>query len=473
MNWLDKLELVQLLRTVMVSVDEKWDIADIQFDAVYFLVLLCGLSIVSYCLDIYHLVKRSTMTETLIGMLLPGMAALSGAVWLTEYGSIPSAQALAELAGRPISLALSVQLAACAVLFGFVFVMTRLYRWKKGGKRTGGQEGKKGQERKEEWRWIATYALDFLTALMAFAAGCYGVFTNVVLHKGRNLFAGCSTLYGIFLYLLPLLLFKMVLLLLLALLRVYGARITVFPYRQGMDAGRYLYRWLFLYHCPLLREVLVFFLVTGFFLIKAAGEVSREDALMAAAVFGILAAGYLWAAARLSAAPLRKFRMWGSSGHPGQHEQSEQFKHCEHLKEQFCREYFCEDPLFRNEEYTLTRNFLVEEKNFSGIFYLGDLRYLPGGWMHDGKKWLHIVTFRDGSRISLEKGKQNSEEIFRGINRYAKSYGIAESSAMAADIATRQKAYTDTIKGQLLAVWTVVMMLILTVVMMDGLGAWG
>lgn len=493
MNWLGELELVQLLRTMMVSVDERWNIADIQFDAVYFLVLLCGFSILSYCLDIYQLVKRTTMTETLIGMLLPGMAALSGAVWLTEYGSLPSAQALAELAGQPFSLALSVQLASCAALFVFVFAMTRLYWRKNGQERSGekekrggwGKEGKAreaGGERKggkkikggtKEWRWIATYALDFLTALMAFAAGCYGVYTNVVFHRGRNLFAGCSALYGIFLYLLPLLLFKMVLLLLLALLRVYGARITVFPYRQGMDAGRYLYRWLLLYRCPLLREVLVFFLVTGFFLVKAAEEVSREDALMAAAVFGILAAGYLWAAVRRSVAPLRKFRMWGNSGHPGQLEQSEQFKHCEHLKEQFCREYFCEELLFRDEEYTLTRNFLVEEKNFAGIFYLGDMRYLPSGWMHDGKKWLRVINFRDGSRISLEKGKQNSEEIFRGIDRYAKSYGIAESRAMADGITKTQKAYRDTIKGQLLAVWTVVMMLILTVVMMDGLGAWG
>ncbi len=60
MNWLGELELVQLLRTMMVSVDERWNIADIQFDAVYFLVLLCGLSILSYCIDIYQLVKRTS-----------------------------------------------------------------------------------------------------------------------------------------------------------------------------------------------------------------------------------------------------------------------------------------------------------------------------------------------------------------------------------------------------------------------------
>lgn len=93
--------------------------------------------------------------------------------------------------------------------------------------------------------------------------------------------------------------------------------------------------------------------------------------------------------------------------------------------------------------------------------------------MHDGKKWMRVITFRDGSRVSLEKGKRHSEEIFRIIGRYAQSYGITESRAMADGVAKTQKAYTDTIKGQLLAVCTVVMMLVLTAVLMDGLGAWG
>lgn len=213
MNWLDKLELVQLLRTVMVSVDERWDVAGIQFDAVYFLVMLCSLSILSYCLDIYQLVKRTTMTETMIGMLLPGMAALSGAVCLTEYGSLPSGQVLSGLAEQPFSLALSEQLLACAILFVMVFAMTRLCWRKNGQERPGekekrGGKGKQGKARedggerkggkkikggKEEWRWAATYAIDFLAALMAFAAGCYGVFTNVVLHRGRNFLQGAAS----------------------------------------------------------------------------------------------------------------------------------------------------------------------------------------------------------------------------------------------------------------------------------------
>lgn len=457
MNWLRESELARLLRTVMVSVDERWDIADIQLDAVYVLVLLCGLSIFSYCLDIYQLVKRRTMTETMIGMLLPGMAALSGAVLLTEYGSLPSAQVLADLAGRPFSLALSVQLAACAVLFALVFVMTRLCRWKKGWKRTG------EQERKEEWRWAAAYAMDFLTALMAFAAGGYGVYTNLMLHRGKYLFAGSNVLSGIFLYLLPLMLFKIVLLLLLVLLRLYGAKITAFSYREGKDPGRYLYRWLLFYHCPLLREVLVFLLVSGFLLTKAAAGLPGEDARLGAVVFLCLAVGYFWAAARRSVAPLRKFHRWG--GNQGHQE--------ERLKEQFCREYFCEEPLFRDEEYTLTRNFLVEEKNSAGIFYFGSLRYLPRGWMHDGKRWTRVITFCDGSSVSLEKGKHGSEEIFRAIDRYAKSYGIAESSAMAEGIDNTHKSYMNTIKGQLLAVCTVVLLFILTVVLLDGLGVWG
>lgn len=190
---------------------------------------------------------------------------------------------------------------------------------------------------------------------------------------------------------------------------------------------------------------------------------------MAAAIFGILAAGYLWSAVRRSAAPLRKFGMWGT-GHLRQLRQPKRLKY---LKEQFCREYFCEEPLFRDEEYTLTKNFLVEEKNSSGIFYLGDLRYLPRGWMYDGKKWMRVITFGDGSHVSLEKGKCSDEEILRGIDRYAKSYGIADGRAMADGTVKTQKTYTDTIKGQVLAVWTVVMMLILTEVLLNGMGVWG
>lgn len=284
MDWLKDLELVRLLRTVLVSVDETWEINDIRFDAVIFLVLLCMFSILSYCLDIYRLVRRRTMTETMIGMLLPGMAALAGAVWLTEYGSLPFGETLVRLAEHPFpfSMGLSVQLTACAVLYAAVFAVLRLKP--------------------------LSCIVDILTALMAFTAGCYGMFTNAFLRDGRNLFAGSIVLYGIFMYLLPLLLFKTALLFIMLLFRVYSARITAFPYRQGMDAGRYLYGWQLLYRCPLLREVLAFSLVTGTLLVKAAPEVSREDALLGTAAFLCLAVGYLWAAVRRSVAPLRKFR---------------------------------------------------------------------------------------------------------------------------------------------------------------------
>ena len=99
MNWLRELELVELLREVMVSVDDRWEGKSILLDFVWIMVFLCGFSILSYFFDLYQLMKRKTMTETLIGMLLPGMAALSGAVLLTEYGSLPSEQVLAGLAG--------------------------------------------------------------------------------------------------------------------------------------------------------------------------------------------------------------------------------------------------------------------------------------------------------------------------------------------------------------------------------------
>lgn len=483
MNWLNELELVRLLRTVMVSIDETWDIADIHFGALMFIELLCGFNVISYCMDIFQLVKRKAMAETMIGMLLPGMAAVFGAVWLTEYGSLPSGQVLARLAEQPFSLELSAELAASAGVFAAVFALTRLCRRKngqeegveagKGGRaETGGEAGKgeraetggqiKGvRMKKAEWRWIASYAIDFAAAFMAFAAGCYGLITNLALNEGRNPFAGRPGLYGVFLYLLPFMLFKTVLLLIFLLLQVYGAKITLFPYRQGMHAGRYLYRWLLLYHSPLLREVLVFLLVAGLFLARAAGNILREDALLGAAVFGILGAGYLWAALVRSTAPLRKFRGWGAECDAGR------------LKERFCQEYFCQEPLFRNGEYTLTRSFLVEENNSAGIFYLGSLRYLPRGWIQDGKGWRRDLIFRDQSKVSLEKGKQGSEEIFRYISQYAKSYGIAESNAMAEGVRKGQKEYNAIIKGRLLAVWTVAMMLILTVLLMDGLGFWG
>lgn len=443
MNWLRELELVELLREVMVSVDDRWEGKSILLDFVWIMVFLCGFSILIYFFDLYQLMKRKTMTETLIGMLLPGMAALSGAVLLTEYGSLPSEQVLAGLAERPLSMALSAQMTFCAVLFAVAFAVARLCLWEK----------KKGS-----LRWMASYAMDFLAAIMSFSAGVYGMLTNIAGRRGSYLFAGCGVLSGIFLYLLPLMLFKIVLILLLLLLRVIGARIRFFPYRQGMNPGAYLYGWQLLCRCPLLREVLVFSLVTGFFLIKTAREVSREDLMLAVPMFGCLAAGYLWAAVRHSTASLKKFGRWGDK---------------KRLMEQFCREYFCEEPLFRDQEYTLTRNFLVEERNSAGIFYLGSLRYLPRGWGHDGKRWVREMVFSDGSKVTLEKGKLHTEEIFRVAGSYAKSYGIPESTAMADGIVNTHRAYMNTIKGQLLAVCTVVLMFCLTAVLLTGLGVWG
>lgn len=453
LNWIKDLELTRLLSTTMVSVDETWDYSDpMSFLMADVMILLFVSSAVGYCADIYCLVKRKNLTETMIGMLLPIMAALSGALWLTENDHLPSGELLERLVEQPFSLALSVQLTACSLLFAAAFLATLLC-WRKTRQENSGG--------KNSLRWIASYCLELLTAAVSFGLGCYGIFANIVLHRAKNPFAGCSFLYGIFLYMLPLMLFKIVLLFLLILLRVYGMEITLFPYTQEKNAGRYLYRWMVLYHSPLLREVTAFFLVPGFFLSKAAGRVVEEDARMALLTFAGLAAGYLWVAFRRSTAAWKKFDRWGNG---------------EALRERFCREYFCEAPLFSNGDYTVTRSFLVEEKNAAGIYYFGALRYLPQGWRVVGKKWVREIGFTDGSSFVIEKGQPVDEEIFRCIDWYAKSYGIGAGSAMkgsAAAIKTSQpdwKGFSDFMKGPWMAFVTVVMLFLLTLVLFDGLG---
>lgn len=86
---------------------------------------------------------------------------------------------------------------------------------------------------------------------------------------------------------------------------------------------------------------------------------------------------------------------------------------------QFCREYFLEEPLIKNRDFTVTRHFLADERGMLEVFSFDALANIKGGWVSDPKNgWVRSLPFLDGGNCSICKDDMGADEIFR----YAKQY---------------------------------------------------
>ena len=96
---------------------------------------------------------------------------------------------------------------------------------------------------------------------------------------------------------------------------------------------------------------------------------------------------------------LDRFRRWGD---PRQ------------LKEQFCREYFIEEPVWKNESYTITRGFLVDTQRPAAFYYWRDLKCVEDWSLEEERQksiFADLWAHRDGGRKTLQKGGRRIRRI--------------------------------------------------------------
>lgn len=366
------------------------------WSAFWLVMVLLYINIAIYLTDLYALVKKRTQGETVMVMLLPGAITVMGAVMFSFFLQIPENAGLERVWREAAEPGLWAELLCLAGLFAFLWLLTwRLWR--------------KGREnRLIVVQWIFSYSLDFLTVMLLAAVGCAGLVggVNLPVLAGR-LTAGLG--YNLFLYLflygVAALAFKLGLIVLAGLTQLCSVRISRFPYREGKSPTASFLLYAILCQNARVRGALAFWMPMLCF---AVWMVGAADGFVLRVVFPIFIALafmlYLLIALRPIANTMARFAKWGDR---------------QQVLAQFCREYFLEEPLIKNRDFTVTRHFLADERGMIEVFSFDALAHIRGGWVSDPKKgWVRQLPFLDGGNCVVCRDDMGAEEIFRYARQY-------------------------------------------------------
>lgn len=329
------------------------------------LLLLYG-NIILYMIDFYHLMKRKSKAETVAVLLIPVTASCMGAMLATLYVYVPEPSALGDFASafsdKELSRKLLLVPAAYLLLWGISFFWQR-------------------KRSKEDFRrWIYSGIPDnCFTAMILFClAG------NLL--TGSNMFSpGREWILWLFLYALYFLSCKIFLLGIALLVQLFSMRISFFNWNAKKSPGLFLpCYYLFCQNC-ILRNTLLFELGLLIPLMLTLYIYEGYDSrtlfiigfLCLCALFVILfSVGHV-------ATLMNKFDMWSRTYD---------------CRELFCREYFQEQPIYKDSNYTITRHFLVDEQRPSAIYYWKALQRV-GNLSINSKGKSRTLYFSDGANF--------------------------------------------------------------------------
>lgn len=375
----------------------------VNWTAFWLVMILLYLNIALYLMDLYALVKKKTQGETVMVMLLPGAITVIGAVMFSLFLQIPASAGLERLWTKAASPGLWTELLCLAGLFAFLWCLTwRLWR-------------RKRENRFIVVQWIFSYSLDFLMVILLVAVGGAGLIGGVnlpvlagrlVTGLGYNLFL-CLFLYGV-----AALVFKMGLLLLAGLTQICSVRISHFPYREGRNPTASFLLYAVLCQNARVRGALAFWTPALCFVVWMVGVVDEFVLKVVFPIFIVLAfILYLLIALRPIADNMARFAKWGDR---------------KQVLAQFCREYFLEEPLIKNRDFTVTRHFLADERGMIEVFSFDALANVKGGWMSDPKGWVRHLSFLDGGDCTVYRDDMGADEIFRYAKQYWEMQQLAE-----------------------------------------------
>uniref|UniRef100_UPI004057B971 hypothetical protein n=1 Tax=Acetatifactor sp. TaxID=1872090 RepID=UPI004057B971 len=203
----------------------------------------------------------------------------------------------------------------------------------------------------------------------------------------------------LYLYSIYFLCCKVLLLTIGNVVRIYSLKITVFRWKERKNSTAFLARYFLFYQNAIARNVFLFMfglLIPLTVLLNDVGWTSETASIMGFLYLGALLP--LGLSCMPAKAGLNQFAAWGDS---------------ERLKRLFCQEYFAEDHLYHDDNFTVTKHFLIEEQRPATVYYWPCLKSISG-WIIDKDNRHKSFFFTDGKecRFTPEEAKL-SEQVFR------------------------------------------------------------
>ena len=94
--------------------------------------------------------------------------------------------------------------------------------------------------------------------------------------------------------------------------------------------------------------------------------------------------------------------------------------------ELFCREYFCEPPVLKGRDYTVTRHFLVDERAALQIWYWEQLKSWNTNWNMDIQGPRKVIRFRDGRECLMKPDEDPADQVIAYAKQYYEGHGMGK-----------------------------------------------
>lgn len=344
------------------------------------MMLLYG-NTIFYLIDLYELTKRRSKAETAAMLAIPGTVSLMGAALAALFVHVPGLRDLEEFLTALDSLELCTGLFLIAVVYVLLWAVCFALR--------------RGRQKKDVARWMLSCVPDACFVLMISICSLYR------LAAGASLFRSVSEwVLWIYLYAVYLLSCKVLLFALYLVVQLYSIRLVCFRWKEGDSPSLFLFCYYVFFQNAIFRNIAAFELGILIPLTLAVhGEGWTGEMVL---VMGFLYLCGIFTAIfslRPVMESLDRFRRWGD---PRQ------------LKEQFCREYFIEEPVWKNESYTITRDFLVDTQRPAAFYYWRDLKCVEDWSLEEERQksiFADLWAHRDGGRKTLQKGGRRIRRI--------------------------------------------------------------
>lgn len=365
---------------------EFYSFIKLYFDEDYFFngsmavcMLILYANIFLYMMDFYALVKRKSTGETLSILAIPCLASICGSAMVSIFVHVPAPGKLGRFSLILESGSLNEKLFLVGIGYGIIWFLTFFSQ----GRLSSGKRSKK-----EILRWVLSCIPDYIFAAMIFFFSLWHRLT------GKSFFTvGREVILWVYLYAIYFLCCKIILLVIALMVRLYSVRITAFKWKEGKNPAAFLFRYFIFYRSAMVRNLLLFELIILVPIILAFNGEDPTFEGMAIVAFLCSCAVFM---VLFSAGPvmkaLERFRIWGES---------------RRIKEMFCREYFMQEPVYKNADYTVTRHFLIDEQSPCTFYYWPVLKSV-GEWVIDEKEYSRTIFFSDGTKCKILKREADS-----------------------------------------------------------------
>lgn len=330
-----------------------------------------------YMLDFYNLVKRKSQAETFAMLSIPLVVSLCGSTLAGTLLSVPMPGHLDAFVMAHVDESLSVQLLFVVAFYGILWLVTYFSQQKR--------------LREDVRKWILSCIPDYCFAAVIIVG------TAGRLALGNKIFADYGQVFlWVYLYSIFFLGCKVLLLIVGNLVRLYSRKIMIFRWREGMSPSIFLTIYFYLCQNAIARNTLLFELGI---LIPLTAALHMEGwtsdgvvMMMILYLGGAFVVAFSTASVRRG---LRSFDNWGIDS-----------------RKMFCREYFLEIPLYKDDNFTVTRHYLVAEQNPAEVYYWPHLNYISN-WVTNKDGRYKELRFCDGKACRFTpKEVEESGEVF-------------------------------------------------------------